>query len=130
VRIGPPHQAGSDSLLTSFTFFKLKQVYFGDSVNEKEYSGKLFGLGSTANSAAATIDPSGGRLTIAEREDRVPLRELHNQTPGSAGVATNQGVAMGMPMGTSGIPAPMPSTVYGPMGSNGPYLRGQLVGGR
>lgn len=27
-RIGPQHQAGSDSLLTAATFFKLKQVHF------------------------------------------------------------------------------------------------------
>mmetsp|Transcript_7921 Transcript_7921/g.13348 ORF Transcript_7921/g.13348 Transcript_7921/m.13348 type:complete len:314 (-) Transcript_7921:193-1134(-) len=45
-RIGPCHQAGSDSLLTSATFFRMKQLFFDASVaNESKYSGILYGLG-------------------------------------------------------------------------------------
>lgn len=43
-RIGPCHQAGSDSLLTSCTFRKLKEGVYND-LTEK-YAGVLFGLGS------------------------------------------------------------------------------------
>lgn len=35
VRIGPQHQAGSDSLLTAATFFKLKQTHFNESTDAR-----------------------------------------------------------------------------------------------
>lgn len=46
-RFGPQHQAGSDSLLTGLTFFKLKEMYFEDSIDEAKFCGHLFGLGSS-----------------------------------------------------------------------------------
>ncbi len=46
-RYGPQHQAGSDSLLTGLTFFKLKEMYFEDTIDEVKYCGQLFGLGSS-----------------------------------------------------------------------------------
>lgn len=36
-RIGPQHQAGSDSLLTSSTFFKMRQMFFEDSIDDHKY---------------------------------------------------------------------------------------------
>ncbi|CAN0838459.1 Probable CCR4-associated factor 1 homolog 7 [Linum grandiflorum] len=42
-RIGICHQAGSDSLLTCFTFMKLKQSFFNGST--EKYVGVLYGLG-------------------------------------------------------------------------------------
>jgi len=44
-RIGPQHQAGSDSLLTLHTFFKMKQMFFEDYIDSDKYCGVLFGLG-------------------------------------------------------------------------------------
>ncbi|KAJ3306109.1 CCR4-NOT transcription complex subunit 7 [Kappamyces sp. JEL0829] len=43
-RIGPQHQAGSDSLLTALTFFKMRQVFFEDKIDDDLYLGQLFGL--------------------------------------------------------------------------------------
>ncbi|KAL2917296.1 CCR4-NOT core DEDD RNase subunit [Polyrhizophydium stewartii] len=43
-RVGQQHQAGSDSLLTARTFFKMKQLYFEDSIDDDKYMGCLFGL--------------------------------------------------------------------------------------
>ncbi|KAI8580055.1 hypothetical protein K450DRAFT_239155 [Umbelopsis ramanniana AG] len=43
-RIGPQHQAGSDSLLTSSTFFKMRQMFFEDSIDDHKYLGYLYGL--------------------------------------------------------------------------------------
>ncbi|KAJ1971976.1 CCR4-NOT core DEDD RNase subunit [Dimargaris xerosporica] len=36
-RIGPQHQAGSDSLLTSATFFKMRKMFFDDSIDDDKY---------------------------------------------------------------------------------------------
>lgn len=43
-RVGPMHQAGSDSLLTASTFFKLRSVYFEGKIPSSSV-GILFGLG-------------------------------------------------------------------------------------
>lgn len=43
-RIGSQHQAGSDSLLTSATFFKMRRLYFEDCIEDDKYSGRLYGL--------------------------------------------------------------------------------------
>jgi len=63
-RIGPQHQAGSDSLLTGRAFFKMTEIYFEDELDDSKYLGHLFGLGTnfsggqgpamTAESAAKT----------------------------------------------------------------------------
>lgn len=34
-RIGPQHQAGSDSLLTAATFFKMRDKFFENSIDKK-----------------------------------------------------------------------------------------------
>jgi len=46
-RIGPQHQAGSDSLLTSLTFMKMDRTYFFDSNSGpvSKHVGVLYGLG-------------------------------------------------------------------------------------
>lgn len=58
-RFGPQHQAGSDSLLTGLTFFKLKEMYFEDSIDESKYCGYLFGLGSSIFQNGITYDSYG-----------------------------------------------------------------------
>lgn len=49
VRTGQQHQAGSDSLLTAHTFFKIKQRFFEDTWDQVAPSveGHLYGLGNT-----------------------------------------------------------------------------------
>lgn len=36
-RIGTQHQAGSDSLLTAATFFKMRKVFFDDRIEDEFY---------------------------------------------------------------------------------------------
>lgn len=44
-RIGPMHQAGSDSMLTAAAFFKMRAVCFGDKIDDSKFLGVLYGLG-------------------------------------------------------------------------------------
>ena len=44
-RIGPQHQAGSDSLLTCMTFFKMRDTLFDGAISDDKYRGHLYGLG-------------------------------------------------------------------------------------
>lgn len=133
MRIGSSHQAGSDSLLTSSTFFKMRELYFNDHVDDAEYSGKLYGLGQTFSPSTGLTDPGRGGATIAEREDRSSARDAHNQTPApNAQPSQNQNVSMSMGQTPSGsLPSTLPLGSYGPMGANnGPYgMRTSLVGG-
>ena len=43
-RIGQMHQAGSDSMLTAQTFFKMKEVIFGGNLDRESFNGAIFGL--------------------------------------------------------------------------------------
>lgn len=67
MRIGPSHQAGSDSLLTAATFFKMRELYFNDKIDDDMYSGHLYGLGQMYN---VGLNGDAKLLTLAEREPR------------------------------------------------------------
>ncbi|KAK4052026.1 CCR4-NOT core DEDD RNase subunit [Microbotryomycetes sp. JL201] len=57
-RIGPQHQAGSDSLLTSSTFFKMRAKFFENKIDPK-YMNVLYGLnsGSSSNNSNSFSHP-------------------------------------------------------------------------
>ncbi|XP_054269291.1 CCR4-NOT transcription complex subunit 7 [Macrosteles quadrilineatus] len=46
-RVGPQHQAGSDSLLTGMAFFKMREMFFEDNIDDQKYCGHLYGLGTS-----------------------------------------------------------------------------------
>jgi CCR4-NOT transcription complex subunit 7/8 len=58
-RIGPQHQAGSDSLLTASTFFKMRSRFFEDDIDPK-YLGNLYGLGSSSSQFHQTQGSGNG----------------------------------------------------------------------
>ena len=63
-RIGPQHQAGSDSLLTGAAFFKMREMFFEDNIDNDKYCGHLFGLGvsyATENDAFDDTQTSSGQ---------------------------------------------------------------------
>eukprot|EP01098_Paradermamoeba_levis_P003172 TRINITY_DN147_c0_g1_i5.p1 TRINITY_DN147_c0_g1~~TRINITY_DN147_c0_g1_i5.p1 ORF type:complete len:292 (-),score=56.40 TRINITY_DN147_c0_g1_i5:248-1123(-) len=56
-RIGPEHQAGSDSLLTAVSFYKLQQLFFENKVDDNKYLGVLYGLSvGHAHSSRQLVD--------------------------------------------------------------------------
>lgn len=133
-RQGQSHQAGSDSLLTASTFFKMREIYFNDRLDDAEYNGKLYGLGQTFSVPNGLPDPGRGGATIAEREDRGMSREAQSQTP-APGQSAQNGLGVGPPLPTPAIggsmPAPLPpSASFGPMSATAPYIRTAIgVGG-
>lgn len=50
VRLGTQHQAGSDACLTAFAFFKLRQRFFDDHIDDERFAGVLWGYGPNSNS--------------------------------------------------------------------------------
>ncbi|RMX61366.1 hypothetical protein pdam_00020182 [Pocillopora damicornis] len=46
-RVGPQHQAGSDSLLTGNAFFRMREMFFEDNIDDAKYCGHLYGLGTS-----------------------------------------------------------------------------------
>ena len=64
-RIGPQHQAGSDSLLTGQTFFKMKEMFFEDDIDDSKYLGHVYGLGT--NFVAACNPPTTTASSVRDR---------------------------------------------------------------
>merc|ERR1712212_576636 len=69
-RIGPQHQAGSDSLLTGRAFFRMIEVYFEDDLDDSKYCGHLFGLGNSHT--------SGNNAFQGMREQQLQQQQLEN----------------------------------------------------
>jgi len=122
LRIGTSHQAGSDSLLTASVFFKMRELFFEDQIDDDEYSGKLYGLGQTFTSPNGMVDPGRNGATIAEREDRaVPLANAAANVAAAAAAA-----GIGMRDGRSGTPAPGSAGLGG--GGGGQHVMGMGMG--
>ena len=113
MRIGPSHQAGSDSLPTASTFFKMRELYFLDQVDYAEFNGKLYGLGDTFSQMNGLPDPGRCGATPAEREDR------RTDGPSAASAAPGVQVASQIPPGAG----------YGPLATNGAFIRTGMGGG-
>ncbi|PBC34520.1 CCR4-NOT transcription complex subunit [Apis cerana cerana] len=60
-RVGPQHQAGSDSLLTGMVFFKMREMFFEDNIDDAKYCGHLYGLGTSfvVNGSGGYLDSNG-----------------------------------------------------------------------
>jgi len=54
-RVGPQHQAGSDSLLTGAAFFKMREMFFEDNIDDDKYCGHLFGLGASYSNGVSAV---------------------------------------------------------------------------
>ena len=64
-RIGPQHQAGSDSLLTGQTFFKMKEMFFEDDIDDSKYLGHVYGLGTNFVASCAPPTTTASSVSLA-----------------------------------------------------------------
>ncbi|XP_025163516.1 CCR4-NOT transcription complex subunit 7 isoform X2 [Harpegnathos saltator] len=67
-RVGPQHQAGSDALLTGMVFFKMREMFFEDNIDDAKYCGHLYGLGTSFvvnGSAGGYLDANGDNTSTA-----------------------------------------------------------------
>lgn len=91
-RIGPQHQAGSDSLLTGQTFFKMKEMFFEDDIDDSKYCGHLYGLGTnfvvTASSNNLASMSSSASLASAAATTLASNNANNNTTTTTTGSAT------------------------------------------
>jgi len=79
-RIGPQHQAGSDSLLTASTFFKMRSKFFDDAIDPK-YMGVLYGLNS------------GSFATYRDVNGAMPFAPSYSNAGGVSGAMSSLGGA-------------------------------------
>ena len=130
-------QAGSDSLLTSSTFFKMREIYFHDKIDDEQFNGTLYGLGSSYVNGSLVQDSDRiGAATAAER-DRGPAistprqqqqQQVQIQTPGMQGPP---GLSNGMTSaGLGGAFSGPLGTPFGGLAGN-PFVRSAMgtVGG-
>ncbi|XP_068963586.1 CCR4-NOT transcription complex subunit 7-like [Petaurus breviceps papuanus] len=71
-RIGSQHQAGSDSLLTGMAFFKMREMFFEDHIDDAKYSGYLYGLGSGASHVQKNAQNSGQNTVQSSFQNTYP----------------------------------------------------------
>ncbi|KAF2353907.1 Ribonuclease CAF1 [Trinorchestia longiramus] len=95
-RIGPQHQAGSDSLLTGATFFRMRELYFEGNIDNEKYCGHLYGLGTQHvqngnDSGASQSPPVGG----AGQATALPPNSNSHNTATPTNADTAEGAASG-----------------------------------
>ncbi|GAB1517785.1 CCR4-NOT core DEDD RNase subunit [Rhizoctonia solani] len=125
-RIGPLQQAGSDALLTSMTFFKMKEHYFPDQFDESKYSGQLYGLGPNYNPLASSPSaptPAHVHHTAVSHNMNISLPGMGMQMNGM------NSMGMGQPFPTPGLyPTGSVGTPFGPSGPTPPTHGGGMSG--
>ncbi|CEP13830.1 hypothetical protein [Parasitella parasitica] len=85
-RIGPQHQAGSDSLLTCTTFFKMRQMFFEDRIDDQKYLGYLYGLKCSRNSPSVqALTAAANNLSIAISDESNINNNINNNAIKSNG---------------------------------------------
>ncbi|TRY77241.1 hypothetical protein TCAL_05317 [Tigriopus californicus] len=126
-RIGPQHQAGSDSLLTGQTFFRMKEMFFEDDIDDSKYSGHLYGLGtnfvvtSSANNsctnlaaiAAAAVPPAAANPAVI-----VPPTTVAPATPTGIAAPSSTSASAGVTSSNNSKPTSPSPTAGGVSGQS------------
>lgn len=99
-RIGPQHQAGSDSLLTASTFFKMRSRFFEDDIDPK-YIGTLYGLGNASNQFHQA--QSSGSATGGSNNNSSTPQMQSSGMPTPGGMSSTAGPAI-PPVASAALP--------------------------
>merc|ERR1712223_162157 len=89
LRIGPQHQAGSDSLLTGQTFFKMKEMFFEDDIDDSKYCGHLFGLGTPYVVTPGNTNSSPPITTAATQASSTNTTSATTSAPASSSITAS-----------------------------------------
>ena len=128
-RYGPQHQAGSDSLLTGLTFFKLKEMYFEDTIDDAKYCGHLFGLGSSLFQNGIPYDAYIAAQQIAAAQHQQQHQQQQQHTSAST-AALSALVAIGNSQaGAVQQNGVAPGIVTNPNSSSAPNLTNLIANG-
>jgi len=84
-RIGPQHQAGSDSLLTGLTFFRMKEMFFEDDIDDSKYCGHLYGLGTNFVVGNSTNNSNNITTAATNNMDNTPSANTGTTSPSESG---------------------------------------------
>jgi len=101
-RVGPQHQAGSDSLLTGQTFFRMKEMFFEDDIDDSKYLGHLYGLGTShivppptagtpVSTAAAAAAVAAATLDLNDDASSTKSSLAADSEAGAKSAADNEG---------------------------------------
>ena len=106
-RIGPQHQAGSDSLLTGQTFFKMKEMFFEDDIDDSKYLGHVYGLGTNfvASCAPPTTTASSVSLAPSTTTAATADHAAANNATDASSESDEDGDGSGMAAGNNGTAA-------------------------
>ncbi|CAZ82960.1 unnamed protein product [Tuber melanosporum] len=87
-RVGPQHQAGSDSLLTGNIFFEMREKFFDGKIDDAKYLGQVWGL----NGAGISPPNINGVGTVVYNNGvpvpSTPTTDRNSQNPPTPGSTT------------------------------------------
>lgn len=87
-RIGRQHQAGSDSLLTGAAFFKMREMFFEDNIDDAKYLGHLYGLGASYVQNGSSAYDQHGYGPVTNSHISTPTSNGESSTPTSSAATT------------------------------------------
>lgn len=110
-RIGPQHQAGSDSLVTGKIFWEVRRVVFGGHIDDEKYLGQIWGLNGIGLPAPAAATAAAAAAAQQAQQGQ-PTGNGTSIYPGSG----NPGTPNADHVGLAGTPQPHGQTRMNSMG--------------
>ena len=105
-RVGPQHQAGSDALLTGQTFFRMKEMFFEDDIDDSKYCGHLFGLGTSYVVTPGNTNSSPPITTTSTQASSTNTTSATTSAPASSSItASTSSSAASTSASTAATPA-------------------------